>query len=557
MPIPLSRTELRQRSALWLLEIDYPGGILRISDKNATVSSDDGDLVFQEGLQGFDLSILSDSEQIGVSFLVESIDFVQGLSRGYTLERMGAELSRWYEGTTFERRRIVATGVLKDVKFGAPGKMKNVTATLVQSASDLGQNICRIVVEPNVFNEAVSVPGFVTVAVDSPSIGLYPPVVIGYPGLPLGAPAVPLLELSLTEDTVGDSKYPRWVIAAHAIDATKVRIYTDRDNDECNDATAGEFITQEDLTVGVVTTATYSTIPFADLQVNTGGKFFTGFLENEGGMFNPYRDGVLRGLSDVVRYMLSEIGRKKVDHSRFESYADDLNGAFKIDTFINDATSGDDWLENHITNGLFPIRIIEGPKGVYARRRNYRPEPSEAVTVLATSGNAGPINVSRQTGLQPVGNEIINRVQVKYQPHMAGTTFSKSVEISPGYYDFYADSPYANLFNQMTHICEVSANLFGERVGVYELRDVWDPTTATMVAVELLFRDAMPRYTILYQGGRDLEFLEIGDVVLINDDELLLSERVATVEDVVFGKSFTQVLVEIRSDGLAFDMATS
>ena len=46
MPIPLTRDELRRKDGRWLLELDYPGGMLRVADQEAEVSSDDGTLVY-------------------------------------------------------------------------------------------------------------------------------------------------------------------------------------------------------------------------------------------------------------------------------------------------------------------------------------------------------------------------------------------------------------------------------------------------------------------------------------------------------------------------------
>ena len=555
MPIPITRNELKRADAQWLLTLDYPGGEIRVSDKPATISSNDGEMVFVEGLKSIDLSILQDTQEISIQFVAEGVDFVQGLARGYVFERMAGQLSRYYEGTTFERRRIVSTGVLLNVSFGAPGKENTISGVLTQSAAELGENICKMTVQQSVMNEAVAVPGFLDVPSECPSIGLFVPIVIGYPGTPSQSPAVPALELSMTEDTVGDSQYPRWALAAHPIQATKCRIWTDRENNECDDSESGEFITLEELSVGQMVSARYSTIPFTNSEINTGGEFWFGLDDSNGGMLNPYRDGVLRGVSDVIRFLMSEVGRKRVDHSRFESYAHQLNAAFQIDTFINDGVTANEWLDDHILDGTFPIRMIEGPNGIYARRRTYRPEPWESIANLSTTGAAGTIRVARQSGLTPVDDPIYNNVTVKYAPHKAGANFAKWVEIRPDYYDFAGG--YSNVFFQITHIAEVSANIFGVRPKVFELLDVWDSATASAIAVELLLRHAMPRYQILYQGGRELESLEIGDVVTISDSDLKLTERVATVEDVVFGKSVTQVLVEIRTDGLAFDASTS
>ena len=96
MPIPLTRDELRRKDGRWLLELDYPGGMLRVADQEAEVSSDDGTLVYQSGLDPLDLSLQEDLNEISVTITIPDVDLVRALSRGYVLERMSAELSRWY-----------------------------------------------------------------------------------------------------------------------------------------------------------------------------------------------------------------------------------------------------------------------------------------------------------------------------------------------------------------------------------------------------------------------------------------------------------------------------
>ena len=559
MPIPLTRDELRRKDGRWLLELDYPGGMLRVADQEAEVSSDDGTLVYQSGLDPLDLSLQEDLNEISVTITIPDVDLVRALSRGYVLERMSAELSRWYEGETYERRRVVLTGVILGITFGAPGAIGKITGTLTQTSTSLGNPIVSL----KVTKEDMDV-GFVAsglgdplVSSDCPSLGLYIPKIIGYPT----GKAVPALELSMTEQTITDSKNPRWVIASHAIEADGVYIYTDRDVellDGSGTTGYGEPITRTtDLgtTTQIVLTAAS---PFADDQVNTGGSFFVGFSKaTGGGMLNPYRSGALLGLSDVLRTLYAESSGRKVDHGRFESYAAELN-AIEVSTFINEPTTVDEWVKSHILSIPYPVRIIEGPKGLYARRRTYRPEAEDAVAVLSTAGLGGSIAVSRQTGLEPERVDVYNRIQVNYKPHAAGNTFAATIEISPTFYDFNETATaVSNAFNQMTHICEVSANLFGERLGVFDLRDCYDPTTATIIAAELLFRHALPRYQVTYEGGRDLESLEVGDVVLLTDDELEFTERVCTVEDVLYGQAASQVRLEVRTDPLAFDVSTS
>ena len=54
-----------------------------------------------------------------------------------------------------------------------------------------------------------------------------------------------------------------------------------------------------------------------------------------------------------------------------------------------------------------------------------------------------------------------------------------------------------------------------------------------------------------------MESLQVGDVVLLTDDELEFTERVCTVEDVLYGRAASQVRLEVRTDPLAFDGSTS
>ena len=64
---------------------------------------------------------------------------------------------------------------------------------------------------------------------------------------------------------------------------------------------------------------------------------------------------------------------------------------------------------------------------------------------------------------------------------------------------------------------------------------IWDDVTAGLIAEDRLAQLALPKRSISYEGGPELEGYEVGSVVLLNDPELYISDEPAIIMDVVVG----------------------
>ena len=409
------------------------------------------------------------------------------------------------------------------------------------------------------------------------------PIIFGAPGRyksGLQIPAVPALELTLTEDSAAGRV--RWIIASHHLTGFVVNSLT-------RPTTAGRIYNLggsglRSAIMGITTSGTANPMmlhnatdhkgnevafiennitsnygPFSAGDVESGGEFWFGFTDQQvGGLANPYRDGLLDGCSDVVRYILERYSGQRVDKSRMEAEAADLNN-LKIDCVINAATTATKWIES-LAN-VYPLRMVQGPDGVYVKRRRYTADRSQAVAALATKGQSGNIGVSRRSGLVLVEDEIYNSIRVEYAPRKMGQDYQASVTVGAS----------EQVQTQLTagtvglvpkniqgasRVAEGSQASYGLREKVVSAPTCFDESTAAAIGVAMAERYAMPRYAVTYTGDRSLETLNPGDVVTIADPDLTDNRRLAIVDDVVIGSRQPTVVLELVSDPIAWTVST-
>ena len=586
MALPLHHTQIRGRAARWLLDLTwYRRGVVRFSDRAVSVSSDAGDLEYAEGL-GADLSVSTAAEVEDITITIRSdlVDWLAEWRRGASLERIPATLRRWYVGTSFESARVVSDGYLVRCSVGDPRDPSSLRGRLVPRSVAAERTTPDRVLDWTDFHlSAAHGRGAGRYMLStSPSNGKFRTIVIGRPGAPDGDPAVPALEMTLTGDTIADSQEPTWFLADHAM---------------LTDAGAGHFVYLTDLDTVAVTTV-YNDVELeqdeqgrivtwgqsatapgwpapagspitANQRCNTGRSFWYGFTDAIGGLANPYRPGVLRGLGDVLRWLYEFRGGRLVDGGSCESFAAELN-QYLIDFAWTDPVTVDEWVEAEILR-VYPVRIIRGPAGVYFRRRSFRATSADVVVSLSVRGNG--IRVDAASALVPLEVSLASAVVVQYAframseylrsvrigitPEIAatGSTFARAREDASG-----------TLLEGGSHFAEVAAANFGATERTIQVPTTWDPSTAGRIALDYLDRESLPRYRRTYTGGRELEALRIGDVVELDDPaifpDLVASgssfprPRLATIEDVVFGGEAAVVTVEIIRDPLIYTVPT-
>ncbi len=559
MALPKNWRDLVGAVGRFVLAVEwYEGGTLHFSDQAFTLPSDRGDLLVESGLAAITMNRAEPSPEVRITVDSQAVDWLAAWRRGLFLERIPARLYRWHTGDTLEGARLLVDGFLGSVALADPTAPGRLAAVLRTRDRSVGQLIpSQTISFESIGSLEVAGASLPAVVVSNgPSIGAYRPEVFGRPGAPTGRPAVPMLELSLTDDTLatggGTPRPPAWLLCGHLIKATSVQIW-----DQSGGAVAViESVSEEtDLQFRRFSAVKKNGNPWAPLsdeRCNTGRSFWYGFLTGEGRP-NPYRPGDLRGLSDVLRFLYERIGQRRIDLGRMESFAGELN-QYKIDCVLTEPIELEQWISGEILR-VYPVRIIEGPNGLYCRRRTFRASEADAVVTL-TTGASGGLRVAADSPLTPLAVSLATQARIEYAfRELSVYSQAITVGVTPG---AVALEEASSLRQSGAHWAEIAEPYAGTVEAVIEVPTTWDPGTAQRLALDYLDREALPRFRRSYVGGVELEGLAIGDVVRLDDPALDAAQvRLATIEDIEIGSASVRVTLELMRDPLLYDVPTS
>jgi len=553
MPLAPSWRDLLGTEGRWVLAVDwYERGTIYFSEVGFILGTDAGDVLVEGGLGEITLGRVEASPEVRVVVDSDRVDWLSSWRRGLFLERIPARLYRWHTGDDLEDARLVVEGYLGDVTVADPTARDRLSAVLRPLDLVTGDLL------PSLTVTIASIPrlSFIVdgdTTADGPSLGASRPEVFGRPGYPTGQPAIPALELTLTDDTIADFKSPGWLLCGHTVRAANCLLWDV--TDFAVSVVEGVVQTQDEQgrTFSAAADTGNPWSPLTDERVNSGRSFWWGLASPAEGRSNPYRVGDLRGLSDVLRYLYERVGGRKVDPGRMETYAAELN-AYQIDAVLTEPTEIGAWIEGEILR-VYPVRIIQGPNGLYCRRRTFRATEADAVATLSTTG--GGILVSATSPLSPVAVTLASRVRVSYA-YRTLSTYQESVTVgvTPG--DAAETTSAGVLAEGGAHWAEIVEPYVGTVEAVIEVPTTWDRATAQRLALDYLDAQSLPRHRRLYEGGVELEGLALGDVVRLDDPDLNPDEvLLATVEEVEVGGPSVRVTLEILRGLLLYDVPTS
>ena len=553
MPLAPSWRDLLGTEGRWVLAMDwYERGTVYFSEVGFVLGTDAGDVLVEGGLGEITLGRVEASPEVRVVVDSDRVDWLSSWRRGLFLERIPARLYRWHTGDDLEDARLVVEGYLGDVTVADPTARDRLSAVLRPLDLVTGDLLPSLTVTIASIPSLSFVVNAATTA-DGPSLGASRPEVFGRPGYPTGQPAIPALELTLTDDTISDSKSPGWLLCGHTVRAANCLLWDV--TDFAVRVVEGVVQTQDEQgrTFSAAADTGNPWSPLTDERVNTGRSFWWGLASPAEGRSNPYRTGDLRGLSDVLRYLYERVGGRKVDTGRMETYAAELN-KYQIDAVLTEPTEIGAWIEGEILR-VYPVRIIQGPDGLYCRRRTFRATEADAVATLSTRG--GGILVSATSPLSPVAVTLASRVRVSYA-YRTLSTYQESVTVgvTPG--DAAETTSAGVLAEGGAHWAEIVEPYVGTVEAVIEVPTTWDRATAQRLALDYLDAQSLPRHRRLYEGGVELEGLALGDVVRLDDPDLNPDEvLLATVEEVEVGGPSVRVTLEILRGLLLYDVPTS
>lgn len=371
----------------WLLDLDIDGHVYRLADVDLDIDCDDGTVLHYTGA----LDVAPVNEELSV--LSASVSqpeaqvriWLDGVSRLAVLRARG-ELSRWVEGTTYDRRRRVLRGPCQSPDMDSVEE--GFATTIAQDAWLDPEMLIRS-------TEIVSTSTWATAStlLDGAKELAYP-IVIGYPGKRANGSCPAMVALRI-DATLGAAPAPDWngvayLIADHHVAATTVRLCTETD---LTGILAHVINTYDDVGQPVAvcpwfwsSTATPPVLAYNALYVYifTGGAGEHGV--GDAGIAPAYNtdtaqpaiyvaytsggalqvdEGVLRGAGSVMAWALGRSGAS-VDHLRMGEAQRALD-VYQIDTVIADRASSKPW--DWVCAVLLPIlpcALAAGPDGAFA-----------------------------------------------------------------------------------------------------------------------------------------------------------------------------------------------
>lgn len=556
-----SRSPTRGGRALWLLELDFGGGVLRFAEEAVSVTRENGLVLhFSTGLlvQGPARS----ADQATVSVRGDT-DWAQMVARGTDLSAGTGRLLRWVEGTVYERARLSLVGRVEEPEWGEPeeGLEISIVAAPSEDRALVPSPLSRICDETWPVDSNFRIPENCREAVY--------PIVIGYPGAAgfdgLGAlqrsgQSIQAVPAYFCEFNAGALYGPdsKLLIAGHEVAAEQVWIF---------DATEGtsDIRDVEHTTDLVGRKVAYVLLVASTVNRDETHEYYSAWpITEAGGAYNADRTGALRGAGGVISFLLSDALRRvsggarsilRFDRGKQAAQAAYLD-RYLLDFAITSPVTVADWIRTHLSP-ILPIRWVEGAGGGYFCAWRYEAVASDRVMHL----DADRGQVTRASPLRGPAGERFSRFRFEYAPGAAGAGSydRRRVLGAPPLPGEPVDPRQRDSWR-----CAVARSREARRTGgdgivewAYRSDVIQDDGTADRILDSLAARYAIPPIPVTYRGRDELETLEIGDVVTITDSAIYLDERVALVADLVPGPDGSVVELEILADPLRERRRTS
>jgi len=516
-------SEVRGKYAVWLIDLDIGGRVYRYaSQKISVATSSGGKFSYESGLTPLSIGLDDGSATKSLTVTLNTgVDWALIKARGQPLELQSATVRRIFPGQRFERATVIVKGLTETPLYSA--KEDPMVISVVRSPI----RDAKLVPDANAVVDGSTFPRAATgYSIGDKAEGLAYPLILGAPGHDPnhGRPraAVPALaadfQVGLLDSTL--------VVADRPIAAATVML----ENTTLHNFGVSVPVQTRSDNLGRV----YSFVDFITAPTMLGGEgdeYWVGFQDDDvygGGSI--HRGKMVRGAGDIIRFLLEEHSNIEYDRGRFEAVADWLN-RFKIDSYINARQDAWAWIESEILRWL-QVVPVDGVDGLYLQPMNYGATKQDARMWLSTE--KGPRKVKRTGQLSTLREPIYNEFTFEYRKPRDGSKYLdrriltghpynlQQVEFYPGVQD---KRIFAN------YLCRRSQADYDIRPWQGASGSIWDNATAGLIVQGLAERYSFPKRAARYTGGVELEVLERGDVVLLTDGPVHLSEHICLVEN--------------------------
>lgn len=560
------RAQLTGKRVSWLFDLTYAGRVIRLSTEPLNVSSTKlGDLQYAGVLDTFNVPLSLDLFTNAASLLsvkiagVLPINVPKLVAEGHDLGAATGVLSQWIEGTTYESRRIVLRGKVRDPIYGAEDEpTKFALEDNMYEDRGLIPDVSAAVTldtwgeaDPNTGD-----PLYLSLATGEKELAY--PFVFGNPGKVsaavraegwiTGSQAVWFWHDLFPDGS--DYEGLGLVIAGHRVTAQFVYLntaaYTDGERFLVKHRAdgLGRIVAYVDYRVtdppspnsysSTDAVGTYYGLGDAALdpsfQPDRGEQsdvyvgWYDPINEDGGGMVGA--DGLtVRGAGDVLAEVLA-LSSLPIDRARVAALAPTLN-RFKIDGVVEAGVKPWEWIAANLLP-ILPISVLKGPDGVYFVGWRYDATAADAVGHIDAGTDPG-IEVSPE--IRYDNSKVLNSFSLKY-----------ALSIRTGNYQATAVLDETNSYHcgiSQRRYAEVDPDGF-ERAAVYsealESTVIYDDDTAAAVLGwrALAFSLARREVTLLVPEA-SWAYLERGNVVLLTVPWLYFARVVCLVADIESG----------------------
>lgn len=304
--------------------------------------------------------------------------------------------------------------------------------------------------------------------------------------------------------TSGGSNNIWLAIAAHDVDAARVRVYDDKGNFRVENVQ--KFISRSGGVFCFVE-FTHSSGGFQNPITDESSRYYCSWFDG-GGYRSPTTNQPITTAGDLCLYMLS-LGNQEIDYDSWYSIKS-LIDSYKFSGYINDLEVAPiQFLENEIVPFL-PISIIQSNKGlkpVY----NVLARGSALLSIAHIDASPefalnGAITTTGDT------SAIINDYSLEYvyDPHQ---NEHKSIMRITG----ATNDLYENVFSNDLSI--ESFQRFGNRPQIDKSNYIHDAVTASRVCSDMITFNAIPQQTVQYIVAPKYGFIDVGDIITLTDSE--------------------------------------
>ena len=516
-----SQTDYENAELVFLLEIEWFGYIHRFSTKPIVFDGNEyggsmAEITFEESTD--DIGINPESNIASIALHFDGYNMVEEYRKGRTLEGQKATLSYVLtkEDQLYSTHAIIVlSGLIQEPIIGDPEEPVSFVAfSIEQKEYDIETPVIppRAIITDSKFPYA-----------DENAIGKRYPLVIGEPGKTRKGGAITQLYstpvYNYKKDNVGSPTHQvRFVIAYHSCFGENVTI---SDNVTAPlTRTIEAAVDAEGQRYSYIDLSSSSLLyPGATSLSNNAAhpdEFWVTWADG-GGMKSPYRDEVLSGGGDIVRWLLSRTNAE-IDDGAFANISPILND-YRFAGFINDDTTAASMLSDHILPFL-PIQIKAGPKGLRPILHQYIAiQHVQPIThVIADKGDwirISPLETKTNT------SEIYNAVRINFAWNGQTDSFFHSLYMGPNAED--NDLSKNNLYSS------TSANRYGISEESFDAMFIYEIGTAARVAGDFIRRKSFPQRFLRFAASKEYGFLQLGDIIELTSDSLFMDRQKCSV----------------------------